>query len=65
VAGSSFTVNGLVNLYLIKNNYIQPLTEYVGSFNQATTFLGTFIIFLILLILTGVAHKKYFVFAKP
>ena len=42
LAGSFLTINHYINTLLIKQNLIQPLTEFVGSFNQLITFLGSF-----------------------
>jgi hypothetical protein len=58
LVSSFFTINNFINTLLIKRNLIQPLTEFVGSLNQLITFLGSFIILLILLTLTGIANKK-------
>lgn len=58
VVSTFYTLNGFVNMILIKKKYIQPLTEFVGSLNQAYTFLGSFVALLILLILTGISNKR-------
>jgi uncharacterized membrane protein YozB (DUF420 family) len=62
LAGSLFTLNSLLNLFLSKNSYVEPLTEFVGSLNQAFTFVGSFVVVLALLITTGIAKKKHFMF---
>lgn len=64
LAGSFFTLNGFLNLFLIKNKYIQPLTEFVGSLNQVATFTGSFVVLLVLLVLTGLVNKRNVTFAK-
>lgn len=58
LAGSTFVLNQFINSFLIKQNLIQPLTEFVGSLNQLITFLGSFSVLLILLTLTGIANKR-------
>jgi hypothetical protein len=58
VASSFYTLNAFVNILLIKNKYIQPLTEFVGSLHQIYTFLISFILLLVLLIFTGVSKKQ-------
>lgn len=60
VVSSFLTLNGFINLYLAKHKYIQPLTEFVGSFNEVFTFLGSFAVFLVLLMLTSIVNKKNF-----
>lgn len=58
LVSSFFTLNNYINLYLIQNNLIQPLTEFVGSINQFLAFIGSFILMFSLLILTGIAKKR-------
>ena len=58
LAGSTFVFNQFINTLLVKQNLIQPLTKFVGSLNQLNTFFVSFIVFLILLTLTGIANKK-------
>jgi len=60
VVSSFLTLNGFINVYLSKHKYIQPLTEFVGSFNEVFTFLGSFVVFLVLLMLTGIVNKRSF-----
>ncbi|MGK7391063.1 MAG: hypothetical protein ACNS60_11960 [Candidatus Cyclobacteriaceae bacterium M2_1C_046] len=50
---SFFFINGFINTLLIKSNKIDQLTIFVGSLDQTLTFIGSFILFLILLISTG------------
>lgn len=59
LVGSFFTLNDFINTFLIKHNLIQPLTEFVGSFNELITFLGSFLVLLILLIFTGIPNKRH------
>lgn len=58
VVSTFYTLNGFVNMLLIKNKYIQPLTEFVGSLNKVYTFIGSFIVLLVLLISTGIVKKR-------
>jgi O-antigen/teichoic acid export membrane protein len=58
LVSSFFSLNDYINTLLIKHNLIQPLTEFVGSFNQLITFLGTFIVLLVLLTFTIMPNKK-------
>lgn len=58
LVSSFFILNNFINTLLIKRNLIQPLTEFVGSLNQLITFFGSFIVLLMLLILTGIANKR-------
>lgn len=58
LVSSFFVLNNYINTVLIKYNFIQPLTEFVGSLNELISFLGTFIVLLILLTLTGIANKR-------
>ncbi|HEV8081318.1 MAG TPA: hypothetical protein VGP43_11425 [Chitinophagaceae bacterium] len=58
LVGSFLTLNNYINILLIKYNFIQPLTEFVGSFNQLITFLGSFIVLLFLLIFTAMPNKR-------
>ncbi len=64
LAGSFLTLNGFINLYLIRHNFLQPLTEFVGSLNQVTTFIGGFVVLLVLLIFTGIVSTMNFTFTK-
>lgn len=58
LTSSFFTLNDFINKFLIKQNLIQPLTEFVGSLNQIITFLGSFMLLLVLLTLTGIVNKR-------
>lgn len=58
LAGSTFTVNQFVNTYLGDHKLIQPVTEFVGSLSQVMTFVGSFLLLLVLLLLTGVANQS-------
>ena len=59
IVSSFFTLNGYINSILINHNLIQPLTEFVGSLNQLTTFLGSFMVLLILLAFTVIPNKRH------
>ncbi|MDQ3748161.1 MAG: hypothetical protein M3367_03965 [Acidobacteriota bacterium] len=59
LVGSFFTLNDYITTLLIKHNLIQPLTEFVGSFNELITFLGSFIVLLILLTFTAIPNKRH------
>ena len=58
LVSSFFTLNEYINTLLIKHSFIQPLTEFVGSFNELITFFGSFIVLLILLIFTVTPNKR-------
>jgi hypothetical protein len=58
LVSSFFTLNEYINTLLIKHNFIQPLTEFVGSFNELITFLGSFIVLSILLTFTVIPNKR-------
>jgi hypothetical protein len=64
VVGSFLTLNGIINGYLLQLNYIQPLTEFVGSLNQVVTFLGSFGIFFALLMFTGIVNTRQLTLTK-
>lgn len=59
IVSSFFTLNGYINSILINHNLIQPLTEFVGSLNQLITFLGSFMVLLILLAFTVIPNKRH------
>jgi hypothetical protein len=59
LVSSFFILNDYINTLLIKHNFIQLLTEFVGSFNELITFLGSFIVLLILLTFTVIPNKRY------
>lgn len=59
LVSSTFTLNEFINTLLIKSNLIQSVTEFVGSFNELITFLGSFIVLLILLIFTLIPSKRH------
>jgi len=59
LVSSFFTLNDYINTLLIKNNFIQPLTEFVGSLNPLITFLGSFIVLSILLTFTVIPNKRH------
>ncbi len=59
LVSSFFTLNEYINTLLIKHSFIQPLTEFVGSFNELITFLGSFIVLLILLTFTVIPNKRH------
>jgi hypothetical protein len=54
LAGAFFILNELIRSSLAKNQLIGPLTELVGSMNQAVTFAGSFAVLLALLAATGI-----------
>jgi hypothetical protein len=54
IAGLLLTINQSINLVLIENKLIQPLTETVGSFNKVAAFLVSFFLLLIILYSTGI-----------
>lgn len=56
--GSFFFVNEFIRASLAKNRLIEPLTELVGSMNQAFTFLGSFAVLLALLVATGMLNAR-------
>jgi hypothetical protein len=58
VSSSFFIINDFIFSILNKYALIQPLTEFVGSRNQLITFLVSFIVFLFLLISTGITYKR-------
>ena len=53
-----FFLNEYLNQFLAKQNLLQPLTEAVGSMSKPFTFLGSFVVLLICLTLTGVTYKR-------
>lgn len=59
LAALSFIFNHFINILLIEYNLIQPLTEFVGSLNQLITFLGSFIVLLILLTFMVIPNKSH------
>ena len=58
VSSSIFIINDFITSILIKQDLIQPLTEFVGSLNQLITFFVSFIVLLFLLITTGITNKR-------
>lgn len=58
LAGSSFLLNEFIRSSLTRNKLIQPLTECVGSLNEAVTFVGSFTVLLALLAATGILNTK-------
>ena len=42
LVSSFFTLNELIKSFLAKHNFIEPLTEFVGSMSQIFTFIGSF-----------------------
>ena len=57
-SSSFFIINDFITALLIKHDLIQPLTEFVGSLNQLIAFFVSFIVFLFLLIATGITDKR-------
>ena len=55
---SFFVLNELIRSSLAKNQLIEPLTEFVGSMNQAFTFVGSFAVLLALLAATGILNSR-------
>lgn len=53
-----FPLNEYVNQLLAKNNMLQPLLEAVGSLSKPITFIGSFVVLLLLLAVTGVTYKR-------
>ena len=58
LVGSFHVLNAFINIFLIKYDVIQPLTEIVGSFNKSITFIGSFMITVILLSVPVMAERK-------
>jgi hypothetical protein len=58
LSSSFFFINDFIFSVLNKHNLIRPLTDFVGSRHQPTTFIVSFIVFLFLLIATGITKKK-------
>jgi len=58
LAGASFSLNELLRSSLDRNGLIQPLTELVGSMNQAAAFAGAFALLLVSLLATGVLDVR-------
>lgn len=58
VAGFSFILMELIRSSLTKNGLIEPLTEFVGSMNQAFAFVGGFALMLAALAATGVLNDR-------
>ena len=56
VSGFSFIVMELIRSSLAKNGLIEPLTEFVGSMNQAFAFVGGFALMFAALAATGVLN---------
>ena len=58
LAGAFFFLNELIRSTLTKNQLIEPLTEFVGSIDQAFTFVGSFAVLLALLAATGMLNSN-------
>jgi hypothetical protein len=58
LAGSFFVLNEWIRASLTRNKLIEPLTEFVGSMNQAFTFVGSFAMLLALLAATGMLKAR-------
>jgi len=58
LAGASFLFNEFIRSWLTKNNLIQALTEWVGTCNEAITFVASFAVLLVLLLSTGMLKKR-------
>lgn len=58
IVGSFFSVNEFINTVLTDNELIRPLTEFVGSFNEVMIFVGSFVLFLAVLLVIGVRNKR-------
>jgi hypothetical protein len=58
LAGSFFVLNEFIRSLLTKSKLIEPLTEFVGSMNQAFTFVGSFAVLLALLAATGIRSTR-------
>jgi hypothetical protein len=58
LAGSCFFLNELIKSSLTRNQLIEPLTGFVGSMNQAFTFVGSFAVLLALLAATGMLNAR-------
>lgn len=58
LAGSFFLLNELIRSSLTKNKLIEPLTEFIGSMNQAFAFVGGFAVLLALLAATGILDAR-------
>jgi hypothetical protein len=58
LAASFFGLNDWIRSVLADRGLIGPLTELVGSMNQTLTFVGTFLLVLALLALTGVGRAR-------
>ncbi|PKA81976.1 hypothetical protein ATE92_0099 [Ulvibacter sp. MAR_2010_11] len=57
-SSSVFIINDYITTLLIKLEFIKPLTDFVGSLNQAIAFFVSFIVLLFLLISTGITNKR-------
>ena len=58
ISSSLFFINDFIFSVLNKHDLIRPLTDFVGSRSQPTTFFVSFIVLLSLLIATGIANKR-------
>jgi hypothetical protein len=54
LVASFFLLNELIRSFLATHDLIQPLTEFVGSMNQFSTFVGSFVVLCVLLAATGI-----------
>jgi hypothetical protein len=59
LAGLFFLLNELIRWLLTERNLIEPLTEFVGSLNQALTFVGAFALLFALLAATGIQKARH------
>ncbi len=53
LAGASFVLNELIRSSLSSNGLIEPLTATVGALHPVFTFVGSFVLLLALLVMTG------------
>lgn len=58
LAASFFLLNEVIRTALDERALLQPLTGFVGSMNQAATFVGSFALLLALLAATGVSGAR-------
>lgn len=65
LGGSFLLINQLINGLLINFDLIKPLTVFVGSLNETTTFATSFVVLLILLIFTGVLKDRQIAPLRP
>lgn len=55
---SFFFLNGFINVLVSSSNNIMRLTEFVGSLSEPLTFVGSFVVLLLVLISTGGWNAK-------